>query len=88
MYLLGVIIVIMFQHKVHVNQKHIWNQSFILDDHDQSKLHIIVFYSVVEKNFDLPVSNTAQNAIVCKLNNKTFLFTIDRFNKCIEFVDN
>ena len=87
MYLLGVIIVIMFQHKVHVNQKHIWNHSYLMTMINQYYTSLFSI-RVVEKNFDLPVSNTAQNAIVCKLNNKTFLFTIDRFNKCIEFVDN
>ena len=62
--------------------------SSILKDDDQSKLHIIVFHSITERKFDLPFSNTAQNVIVCKIINKTFSFTIDRFNKCIEFVDN
>ena len=61
--------------------------SSILKDDDQSKLHIIFFHSIIERKFDLPLSNTAQKVIVCKLI-KTFLFTIDRFNKCLEFVDN
>ena len=60
--------------------------SSILKDDDQSKLHIF-FHSIIERKFDLPLSNTAQKVIVCKLI-KTFLFTIDRFNKCLEFVDN
>ena len=62
--------------------------SSILKDDDQSKLHIIVFHSITERKFDIPLSNTTQNVIVCKIINKTFLFTIDRFNKCMEFVDN
>ena len=62
--------------------------SSILKDDEQSKLHIIVFHLIIERKFDLPLSNTTQNVIFCKLINKTFLFTIDRFNNCMKFVDN
>ena len=62
--------------------------SSILIDSDQWKLHISVFHSVIERKFDFPRSITVQNVIVFKLINKTFLFTIDRFNKSMEFVDN
>ena len=84
MVLLGVIIVTMFQHKVHVNRKHTWDHPY----DDDSKLHVSVFHSIIERKFDLPLSNAAQNLTICKLINKTFLFTIDRFNKCREFVYN
>ena len=62
--------------------------SSILKDDDDSKLHVSVFHSIIERKFDLPLSNAAQNLTICKLINKTFLFTIDRFNKCREFVYN
>ena len=51
--------------------------SSILKDNGQLKLRISAFHSIIEINFDLLLSNTAQNVIVCKLSNKTFLFTID-----------
>ena len=60
----------------------------MLKDNDQWKLHISVFHSIIERKFDLPRSNTVQNVIVFKLINKTFLFTIDRFNKSMKCVDN
>ena len=60
----------------------------MLKDNDQSKLHIDVSHSIIERKFDLSHSNTAQKVIVGKLISKTFLFTIDRFKKCMEFVDN
>ena len=60
----------------------------VLKDDDQSKLHIDVSHSITERKFDLSHSNTAQKVIVGKLINKTFLFTIDRFKKCMGFVDN
>ena len=63
-------------------------RSSILKDNDHLKLQISVFHSILEGKFDLPLSNTAQNVIVCKLINKIVLFPIDRFNKCMEFVDN
>ena len=62
--------------------------SSILKDDAQSKLHIIVLHLIIERKFDLPLSNTAQNVFVSKLINKTFLFTIDQFNKYVEPVDN
>ena len=62
-------------------------RSWILKNDDQSKLHISVFYSVIVWKFDLPLSNTAQNVTVYKLINKAFLFKIDQFSKCMEFVD-
>ena len=62
--------------------------SSILKDDAQSKLHIIVSHLIIERKFDLPLPNTAQNVFVSKLINKTFLFTIDQFNKCVEPVDN
>ena len=63
-------------------------RSSIRKDNDHLKLRISVFHSILEGKFDLPLSNTAQNVIVCKLINKIVLFPIDRFNKCMEFVDN
>ena len=51
--------------------------SSILKDYNQLKLHIIVFHSIIERKFDVPLSNTGQNVTVCKLINKTFLFTIN-----------
>ena len=58
-----------------------------LKDNHQSESHIDVSSSIRERNFDLVVSNTAQKGIVCKLINTTFLFTIDRFKNCVEFVN-
>ena len=75
MYLPGVIIV-MFQHKVHKNR-----------NYNKSKLHIDFSHSIIQRKFNISLSNIAQKLIVCKLINKIFLFTIDRFNKCMEFVD-
>ena len=62
--------------------------SSIVKDDDQSKLHITVFHSIIERKFDLPLSITTQNFNVCKLINKTYLFSIDQFKKCMELVDN
>ena len=62
--------------------------SSILKDNYQLKLHVSVFHSIIERNFDLPLSNTVQSVIVCKLINKTFLFTTDRLSKWMKFVDN
>ena len=59
----------------------------VLKDNDQSKLHIDVYHSAIERKFDISLSNTAQKVIVCKLISKTFLFTTNRVNKCMEFVD-
>ena len=59
----------------------------VLKDNDQSKLDIDVSHSTIERKFDLCLSNTEQKVIVCKLINKNFLFIIDRFNTCAEFVD-
>ena len=59
----------------------------VLKDNDQSRLHIDVSHWTIERKFDLSLSNTAQKVIICKLINKKFLFTFDRFNKCAEFVD-
>ena len=58
----------------------------VLKDNDQPKLHIDVFHSRIERKFDLSLSNTAQKVIVCKVINKTFLFTIDRFNECTDLL--
>ena len=62
--------------------------SSILKENYQLKLHVSVLHSIIERNFDLPLSNTVQSVIFCKLINKTFLFTTDRFSKWMEFVDN
>ena len=58
----------------------------VLKDNDQPKLHIDVSHSRIERKFDLSLSNTAQKVIVCKVINKTFLFTIDRFNECTDLL--
>ena len=58
----------------------------VLKDNDQPKLHIDVFHSRIERKFDLSLSNTAQKVIVCKVINKIFLFTIDRFNECTDLL--
>ena len=50
--------------------------------------HIWDYRLVIDRKFDLSHSNTAQKVIVSKLISKTFLFTIDQFNKCMEFIDN
>ena len=51
-------------------------RSSILKDNDHLKLHISVFNSILEGKFDRPLSNTAQNVIVCKFINKTFYFQL------------
>ena len=58
----------------------------VLKDNDQLKLHIDVSHSRIERKFDLSLSNTAQKVIVCKVINKIFLFTIDRFNECTDLL--
>ena len=58
----------------------------VLKDNDQPKLHIDVSHSRIERKFDLSLSNTAQKVIVCKVINKIFLFTIDRFNECTDLL--
>ena len=58
----------------------------VLKDNDQAKLHIDVSHSRIERKFDLCLSNTAQKVIVCKVINKIFLFTIDRFNECTDLL--
>ena len=58
----------------------------VLKDNHQPKLHIDVSHSRIERKFDLSLSNTAQKVIVCKVINKTFLFTIDRFNECTDLL--
>ena len=50
--------------------------------------HIWDYRLVIDRKFELSHSNTAQKVIVSKLISKTFLFTIDQFNKCMEFIDN
>ena len=50
--------------------------------------HIWDYRLVIDRKFDLSHSNTAQKVTVSKLISKTFLFTIDQFNKCMEFIDN
>ena len=59
----------------------------MIKEDNKLKLHIEFSHSIIERKFNISPSNIAQKLIVCKLINKTFLFTIDRFNKCMEFVD-
>ena len=50
-----------------------------------NRKHIWDYHLIIDRKFDLSLSNTAQKVIVCKLISKTFLFTIDQFNKCMEY---
>ena len=59
----------------------------IVSDTDHSRYHIKIAHSLIEKKFDIIISNVPKKDIIPKLINKTFMFTIDTTNKCVEFAD-
>ena len=59
----------------------------VVIDMDPSRYHIKVSHSLTEKEIDLTISNVTNKDIVPKFNNKKFLFTFDKTNKCVKFAD-
>ena len=50
----------------------------VLDENEQIRLHISVPHKIIEKLFNISVSNAAKAEVIIKLMNKTFIFTLSR----------
>ena len=56
----------------------------ILDECGQLKSTIDVPHALIEKSINLAVSNTPKKDTVMKLINKSFSFTLNKTNKCLD----
>ena len=56
----------------------------ILDESGQLRSTINVPHALIEKSINLVVSNTPKKDIVMELMNKSFSFTLNKTNKCLD----
>ena len=56
----------------------------IVDENEKLKLSISVPHSIMEKQLNVKFSNGTKSEVIMKLINKTFLFSLNKTNTCLD----